>query len=114
MQRSPCPSCLIRSSALADIGKTKRTCPSCGGEGFSFSLLRNSGQKNLVAFLEGNPKKSAKDKQRPCLDCGTPMLRTRVPPRLLPVDVDYCLGCRLLWLDPGEAHDAFLKITSLG
>lgn len=113
MQKMLCPSCRAESGALADTDKTKRTCRHCGGESFSFSLLRNAGQKALVAFLEGSPEKNPAQTERLCLDCQTPMFRTTLPPSLLHVEVDCCLQCRLLWLDPGEAHDAFVKITSL-
>jgi Zn-finger nucleic acid-binding protein len=104
---SSCPTCGSIHPALTESMKERRVCPDCGGEAFSFSLLRNAGQKALVGWLELDLKSSHQASGRNCLDCHTPMHSAHLSPD---VELDYCLSCRLLWLDSGEARAAFRRI----
>jgi membrane associated rhomboid family serine protease len=97
-----CRTCSLPLRRLASVTALRAwACPSCRGAAAAIASLLPTIPGGRAARLEA-ALGAAAPKDRTCPACATPMRRAAVDGRGGPFEIDGCLSCRLVWLDPGE------------
>ena len=98
LNQRPCPRCAI------PLGNTRvgavriYPCERCGGHALTLSQLRlvAESEQRIQPFWQA--VRAAPPAALPCPGCAQPMRAVRVGE----VEVDACMSCHFVWLDPGE------------
>lgn len=78
-------------------------CPGCGGRMVTVSGLRSlSGDRAFVDLLWKTAQYGYSEAGTVCGSCRKPMRRVTLPLAGMPLELDVCCSCQMIWFDPRE------------
>ena len=106
-----CPRCGQPMDSSESAGIRNSACPACGGTWISGGALhqlfaREEGAPHIEEALETILDLDFIDGRRQCPTCRGKSLKTL---DVEDVELDYCIGCKGLFFDPGELERVFPK-----
>ena len=104
-----CPRCAQAMELVENEGIRSATCSACGGAwigGASLHKLfaREVGAPHIEEALDTFMSLDFRDGRLPCPTCRGRHLKTI---EVEGVELDYCIGCKGLFFDPGELEQVF-------
>ena len=104
-----CPSCFVPMTRVEESGIKSCSCPNCFGNWMTdMALMRTvrlageaTAESVSIAELAETVNAADTKKKLRCPQCEKEMLKDKFHP-MIPVGIDRCRACSMIWLDAGE------------
>lgn len=97
-----CPGCTTRLSRVLTAKGVLYLCSQCGGRAVAISVLRKQADPSFMKTLRLAAYASRHAAGRRCPHCARPMAEVYPFPGQVPLMLDVCTQCHVVWFDPKE------------
>lgn len=97
-----CPNCGTQLVRKQDQAGLSWHCPACNGQAVTVAMLRKTVLRDAINEVWQAAVTQHATPGRPCPECGHRMVEVESTAGIIPVKVDVCCGCTLVWFDKNE------------